>query len=123
MPKKPKAVRLGIDFGTTRTVVAAAENGNYPLCTFSLADEVKEYIPTLAAVEKGRLFFGWEAAGKLREPGVFVLRSTVMNPWYPQAEQAGMNYLYNFVKFLHHVAHEEMGRLYREMESGNAGEE
>jgi molecular chaperone DnaK (HSP70) len=75
MPKKPKPVRLGIDFGTTRTVVAAVENGNYPICTFSLADEVKEYIPTLVAVEKGRLFFGWEAAGKLREPGVFVLRS------------------------------------------------
>ncbi len=75
MAKKTKAVRLGIDFGTTRTVVAAVENGNYPICTFSLADEVKEYIPTLMAVEKGRLFFGWEAAGRLREPGVFVLRS------------------------------------------------
>ena len=25
------------------------------------------------------------------------------------AEQAGMNYLYNFVKFLHRVAHEELG--------------
>ncbi|MBI5582964.1 MAG: Hsp70 family protein [Deltaproteobacteria bacterium] len=75
MNKKPKAVRLGIDFGTTRTVVAAVENGNYPICTFSIADEVKEYIPTLAAVEKGRLFFGWEAARRLQDSEVYVLRS------------------------------------------------
>ena len=39
-------IRLGIDFGTTRTVVAAQENGNYPVCTLSRAGEVKEYIPT-----------------------------------------------------------------------------
>jgi glutamate/tyrosine decarboxylase-like PLP-dependent enzyme len=52
------------------------------------------------------------------QEGVFVLRSTVMNPWYARAEQAGMNYLYNFVKFLHRIAHEEMGQIYREMEAG-----
>jgi molecular chaperone DnaK (HSP70) len=75
MARKPKAVRLGIDFGTTRTVVAAVEKGNYPICTFSIDDEVKEYIPTLAAVEKGRLFFGWEAARRIQDPDVYVLRS------------------------------------------------
>lgn len=55
MSKKSKAIRLGIDFGTTRTVVAAVENGNYPVCSFSWEDEVKEYIPTLAAVDRGKL--------------------------------------------------------------------
>ena len=27
-------MRLGIDFGTTRVVVAAADRGNYPVVTF-----------------------------------------------------------------------------------------
>ena len=75
MSKKSKAIRLGIDFGTTRTVVAAVENGNYPVCSFSWEDEVKEYIPTLAAVDRGKLLFGWEAAKRLRDPEVRVLRS------------------------------------------------
>ena len=75
MSKKSKAIRLGIDFGTTRTVVAAVENGNYPVCSFSWEDEVKEYIPTLAAVDRGKLLFGWEAAKRLQDPEVRVLRS------------------------------------------------
>jgi molecular chaperone DnaK (HSP70) len=75
MSKKPKAIRLGIDFGTTRTVVAAVENGNYPVCSFSWEDEVKEYIPTLVAVDRGKLLFGWEAAKRLQDPEVRVLRS------------------------------------------------
>jgi glutamate/tyrosine decarboxylase-like PLP-dependent enzyme len=40
-----------------------------------------------------------------RREGVFVLRSTVMNPWYGEAEQAGLDYLYQFVQHLHRVAH------------------
>lgn len=50
--------------------------------------------------------------------GIFVLRSTVMNPWYARAEHAGMDYLYNFVKFLHRVAAEEVGRIGGEMGMG-----
>ncbi len=75
MSKKSKALRLGIDFGTTRTVVASVENGNYPVCTFTWEDEVKEYIPTLAAVDQGKLLFGWEAAKRLQDPEARVLRS------------------------------------------------
>ena len=40
-----------------------------------------------------------------RREGVFVLRSTVMNPWYGEAEQVGIDYLYQFVQHLHRVAH------------------
>jgi molecular chaperone DnaK (HSP70) len=68
-------IRLGIDFGTTRTVVAAQENGNYPVCTFSREGEVKEYIPTLAAVKDGILHFGWDAADRLNQPDMHLLRS------------------------------------------------
>lgn len=35
--------------------------------------------------------------------GLFVLRSTVMNPWHTEAQQAGMDYLFEFVRFLHRV--------------------
>jgi molecular chaperone DnaK (HSP70) len=68
-------MRLGIDFGTTRTVVAAEEDGKYPVCTFTLREELKEYIPSLVAAKDGRLYFGWEAAQHFNEPGVHVLRS------------------------------------------------
>jgi molecular chaperone DnaK (HSP70) len=31
-------MRLGIDFGTTRTLVAAALDGRYPIATFEIGD-------------------------------------------------------------------------------------
>jgi molecular chaperone DnaK (HSP70) len=68
-------IRLGIDFGTTRTVVAAQQGGNYPVCTFSLEGEAKEYIPTLAAVKDGILHFGWDAVERLNQPDTHILRS------------------------------------------------
>jgi molecular chaperone DnaK (HSP70) len=68
-------MRLGIDFGTTRTVVAAEESGNYPVCTFSWNGELKEYIPSLVAVKDGSLVFGWAAVDLLGRPEVDILRS------------------------------------------------
>jgi molecular chaperone DnaK (HSP70) len=68
-------MRLGIDFGTTRTVVAAAENGNYPVCTFLWNGEQRDYIPSLAALKGDSLFFGWEAVERLNDPDAHVLRS------------------------------------------------
>ncbi|MGB7921428.1 MAG: Hsp70 family protein [Desulfobacterales bacterium] len=67
--------RFGIDFGTTRTVVAAREKGNYPVCSFSWKGDIKEYIPSLIAVEQGRPCFGWEAAALINKPDVMALRS------------------------------------------------
>ncbi|MEO8140695.1 MAG: pyridoxal-dependent decarboxylase, partial [Gemmatimonadota bacterium] len=40
--------------------------------------------------------------------GLFVLRSTVMNPWHSEAQQVGMDYLYEFVRFLHRVTAESL---------------
>ncbi|MFH2005533.1 MAG: Hsp70 family protein [bacterium] len=68
-------MRLGIDFGTTRTVVASVEHGSYPVCTFDVHGEAREFIPSLVAVRKGELRFGWEAAACLSEPEARVLRS------------------------------------------------
>ncbi len=36
--------------------------------------------------------------------GLFVLRSTVMNPWHEEAQRAGVDYLYEFLRFLHGTA-------------------
>jgi tyrosine decarboxylase len=40
--------------------------------------------------------------------GLFVLRSTVMNPWHEAAREAGMDYLYEFLRFLHRVTAEAL---------------
>ncbi len=53
----------------------------------------------------GRL--GISAEAYARE-GLFVLRSTVMNPWHSEAQQAGLDYLYEFVRFLHRVTAEAL---------------
>jgi molecular chaperone DnaK (HSP70) len=67
--------RFGIDFGTTRTVVAARQNGNYPVCTFAWKGEFREFIPSLIAVYRGKPRFGWEATWLLNRPEVTSLRS------------------------------------------------
>jgi len=68
-------MRLGIDFGTTRTVAATVEKGNYPACTFSWKGDLKEYIPSVVAAKGDTLFFGWEAAELIHDPHAFFLRS------------------------------------------------
>jgi len=55
-------MRLGIDFGTTRTVVAASDRGNYPIASFTDANgDAHEYIPSVVAEHQGALLFGFEA--------------------------------------------------------------
>jgi molecular chaperone DnaK len=66
-------VRLGIDFGTTHTVVAFVDRGNYPVVSFEGGD----FFPSLAAVESvtGERRFGWEAFAVRHDPGWTVVRS------------------------------------------------
>ena len=55
-------MKLGIDFGTTRTVVAAVDRGNYPILTFEDAEgAVYDWFPSLIAVKKDQRVYGWEA--------------------------------------------------------------
>jgi molecular chaperone DnaK (HSP70) len=68
-------MRLGIDFGTTRTVVASQDGGNYPVFTFSWRGDLKEYIPSLVALKGETLHFGWDAVDLIDEPDVYLLRS------------------------------------------------
>lgn len=55
-------MRFGIDFGTTRTVVSAVQDGRHPVAAFDEGGEYKEHVPGVAAVVDGQLILGWDAA-------------------------------------------------------------
>lgn len=55
-------MRLGIDFGTTRTRVAAVLGGNYPLISFhSDESDSQDWYPSLVATQAKRALFGLDA--------------------------------------------------------------
>jgi molecular chaperone DnaK len=60
-------MRLGIDFGTTRTVVAAVQDGRHPVAAFDDGGEFREHIPGIAALREGELLVGWAAARALAD--------------------------------------------------------
>ncbi|HQR45301.1 MAG TPA: Hsp70 family protein [Thermoanaerobaculia bacterium] len=66
-------MKLGIDFGTTHTVVALVDRGNYPVVAF----DGLEAVPSLVASrhEDGALRFGAEAAAVRHQPHWTALRS------------------------------------------------
>ncbi len=55
-------MKLGIDFGTTRTVVACADRGNYPIVSFyDEAGDAHDGFPSVVSEREGELSFGFEA--------------------------------------------------------------
>lgn len=60
-------MRLGIDFGTTRTVVAAVDDGRHPIAAFDHDREFRDYVPGIAALRGGELLVGWDATRALPE--------------------------------------------------------
>ncbi|HKP55661.1 MAG TPA: Hsp70 family protein [Polyangiales bacterium] len=69
-------MRLGVDFGTTHTVVAYADRGNYPVLSFAdEAGDFHDFFPSVVAELGGELRFGFEALALAREPGATLLRS------------------------------------------------
>ncbi len=69
-------MRLGIDFGTTRTVVAAVDRGNYPVLTFEHPDGAAvEWYPSLVAVKGRERVYGWQAWACQQYPGWTIVRS------------------------------------------------
>ena len=69
-------MRLGIDFGTTRTVVAAADRGNYPVISFDTPEGGSaEWFPSLVAVRGDERVYGWDAWVRQGEPDWTVVRS------------------------------------------------
>src|SRR5579863_6686475 len=68
-------MKLGIDFGTTRIVVAAADRGNYPLVPFETVDATFEWFPPLVALRGAERLYGWEAWHAQDDPTWTVVRS------------------------------------------------
>jgi molecular chaperone DnaK len=66
-------VRLGVDFGTTHTVVALVDRGNYPVVSFEWGDAVPSMLA--AHVDSGELRFGYEATLVDDDPSWIILRS------------------------------------------------
>ncbi len=69
-------MRLGIDLGTTRTVVAYADRGNFPIVDFlDEAGDSRGFIPSVVAERGGELRFGFDAAAVAGDPSFTALRS------------------------------------------------
>lgn len=68
-------MRLGIDLGTTRTLVAFHDRGNYPTVAFTSADgDLVEHWPSVSAEADGQLVHGLDAEAAERD-GAPALRS------------------------------------------------
>ncbi len=69
-------MQLGIDFGTTRTVIATADRGNYPILSFESPDGGNyDWFPSLIAVRGDERVYGWEAWARQTDPEWTVIRS------------------------------------------------
>jgi molecular chaperone DnaK (HSP70) len=79
-------MQVGIDFGTTHTVAAIVDRGNYPVVSF---DGVDAWPSVIAANEAGELRFGLDAAAVRHDQGWSVLRSfkRLLNAGWPICSQ------------------------------------
>jgi len=69
-------VKLGVDFGTNRIVVAAADRGNYPLVSFDALDGTSsDWFPSLVALRGHERLYGWDAYDKQGDESWTVIRS------------------------------------------------
>ncbi len=104
-------MRLGIDFGTTRTVVSASMKGRYPVVCFDVGGVFRDYVPGIAAIrDDGSLVFGWEARAELGEHPHHAIRSikraiTELAPddVVPGLEQARVTAVELVARYLAHV--------------------
>ncbi|MFP5228828.1 MAG: Hsp70 family protein, partial [Acidobacteriota bacterium] len=69
-------MRIGIDFGTTRVVVASVDRGNFPLVHFETPDgQACDWFPPVVAVRGSSRLYGWKAVAALDDDSWTVLRS------------------------------------------------
>ena len=69
-------MRIGIDFGTTRIVVAAVDRGNYPLVHFETSDgQMRDWFPSIAALRGNQRLYGWDATAVQDQQDWTVMRS------------------------------------------------
>ncbi len=69
-------MRIGIDFGTTRVVVASVDRGNFPLVNFETPDgQACDWFPPIVAVRGATRLYGWQAVAAIDDDSWTVLRS------------------------------------------------
>jgi molecular chaperone DnaK len=69
-------MKLGIDFGTTRIVVAAADRGNFPVVSFDASDgDARDWYPPTIAFGSDTILYGWDALLRHGDPGFTLIRS------------------------------------------------
>jgi len=68
-------MRIGIDFGTMRGVVAAWDRGNFPPVNFEAPDgQMRDWFPPGSAVHGDARLYGWETVAPLPCGGVRLAR-------------------------------------------------
>ena len=68
-------MNIGVDLGTTRTLVAAVDRGNYPVVAFlDAAGDAHEHFPSVVAAHEGKLVYGFDALAAAND-GAPLLRS------------------------------------------------
>src|SRR5579864_8616411 len=69
-------MRLGVDFGTTRIIVATVDRGNYPLVNFEGPEgEPRDWFPPFIAARGSKRLYGWEAWSAQTDTKATVIRS------------------------------------------------
>jgi molecular chaperone DnaK (HSP70) len=69
-------MRIGVDFGTTRVVVAAVDRGNFPLVYFETPDgQMRDWFPPVVAINGAKRLYGWEAIALQDDEDWILLRS------------------------------------------------
>jgi molecular chaperone DnaK (HSP70) len=69
-------MKIGIDFGTTRVVVAAVDRGNFPLVNFEAPDgQARDWFPPVVAIYGDARRYGWEAIAAQEDERWTVVRS------------------------------------------------
>lgn len=69
-------MRIGIDFGTTRIVVAAVDRGNFPIVYFETPDgQMRDWFPPVVAKKGNERLYGWDAVAVQDDREWSILRS------------------------------------------------
>jgi molecular chaperone DnaK (HSP70) len=69
-------MRIGVDFGTTRVVVAAVDRGNFPMVYFEAPDgQMRDWFPPVVAAKGSERVYGWEAIAVQDKKDWTLLRS------------------------------------------------
>ena len=74
--RKLEGMRIGIDFGTTRVVVASVDRGNFPLVNFETPDgQACDWFPPVVAIRGNARLYGWQAVAAQEDDSWTFVRS------------------------------------------------